>query len=271
MSQIRHLVEDERFFLVRTLRSAASHDVRVAPHAHSWPQLIVPVRGVLSVWTSVGSWVIPPGCAVWAPAGISHGWRSVGALELRSLYFRPTDPAGPLPQATGVMAVSPLLRELVARSLDIGMLDDRVPTHRAIAILICDALSARSTPAFELPMPRSPELRLLVESIRSTPQTPATLADAAGISLRTVERRFSAETGMPLGRWLRHARMIDSLLSLAAGSTVASAARQAGYSTPSAFVAAFSRIFGTTPGQFFDVSDPRPGPRSVPHSLHASS
>jgi AraC-like DNA-binding protein len=259
MSNSRHTVADEPFFLVRTLCSTARDGERVAPHAHAWPQLIVPVRGVLTVWTAVGSWVIPPGSAVWAPPGISHAWRSIGAVELRSLYFRPAHPAGPLPQATGVIAVSPLLRELISRSIEIGMLDERVPTHRAIAVLISDALSARNTPAFELPMPRSPELRALAESRRSAPHSPTTFAASAGISLRTLERRFSAETGMSLGRWLRHARLIDSVLALADGSTVASVARRAGYSTPSAFVAAFSSMFGTTPGRFFENNQSPPG------------
>ena len=47
----------------------------IPPHAHHWPQLIYAARGVLTVWTEVGSWIVPPNAAVWAPAGIRHGIR----------------------------------------------------------------------------------------------------------------------------------------------------------------------------------------------------
>lgn len=258
MSRTRQSPDDEPHFLVRTLRSAANDGERIPPHSHPWPQLIVPVRGVLTVWTTVGSWVVPPGSALWAPAEIPHAIRCAGRVEMHSLYFRPYDVPGRLPQTTGVIAVAPLLRELIARSVQIGMLDERVPTHHAIALLITAALTERETPAFELPMPYSPRLLSVVSSSSLTSQTPASLARAAGMSLRTLERHFRSETGMSIGRWLRQSRMIDGLLALASGGSVASVALRAGYSTPSAFVAAFRDLFGTTPGQFFHEGSAEP-------------
>ncbi len=259
MSNMRHSTADEPFFLVRTLRTWAEDGDRIAPHAHPWPQLIVPMRGVMTIWTTVGTWVVPPGSAVCAPARIAHAWRGTGRLEMHALYFRPDEPVGPLPQRTGVIAISSLLRELIVRSVEIGMLDARIPTHHAIATLVTELLSERDTPAFALPKPHSPELLRLIESLNGVPDSPARLAVAAGMSLRTLQRRFRDETGISLGRWLRQSRMSDGLLALAAGQSVAAVARRAGYSSPSAFVAAFRGVFGTTPGQFFDVSDPRPG------------
>lgn len=251
MSRTRHSTSDEAHFLIRTLRSAGSDSQTIAPHAHPWPQLLAPLRGVLTVWTEVGSWIVPPGSALWAPAGIQHGVRFSGRVEMQSLYFRPDSPHSVLPDKTGVIAVSPLLRELIGRSVDIGVLDARITTHCAIATLIADALSERNTPAFELPMPRSPDLLRLVVLAHQAPRAPAALANAAGMSLRTLERRFSDETGLPIGRWLRQSRLIESLRDLASGTSVKAVAHRAGYSTPSAFVTAFRGLFRTTPGQFF--------------------
>ena len=45
--------------------------------------------------------------------------------------------------------------------------------------------------------------------------------------------------------------LLRALRSLGAGASVKNAAIEAGYQSPSAFVAAFRSIFGTTPGRYF--------------------
>jgi quercetin dioxygenase-like cupin family protein len=88
MSRKRHTAADEPHFLVRTLATEFSDGRVLAPHAHSWGQLIYAASGVLSVWTEQGSWVAPPHWAVWAPAGVGHAMRFTGtaapALRLTS-------------------------------------------------------------------------------------------------------------------------------------------------------------------------------------------
>ena len=59
----------------------------VAPHAHSWGQLIYAATGVVTVWTEHGMWVVPPHWAIWAPAGVAHGLRFTGLASLRTLYL----------------------------------------------------------------------------------------------------------------------------------------------------------------------------------------
>ena len=56
---------------------------------------------------------------------------------------------------------------------------------------------------------------------------------------------------MTFGQWRRHARFLDALRLLAEGRAVKAVARDAGYRSASAFVAAFSETFGTTPGRYF--------------------
>ncbi|MDF7777803.1 helix-turn-helix transcriptional regulator, partial [Sphingomonas sp. AOB5] len=77
------------------------------------------------------------------------------------------------------------------------------------------------------------------------------IAAGAGMSLRVLERRFLAETGLSLGRWRRQARLLAAMERLAAGDPVKRVAAGAGYATPSAFVAAFRATFGETPGRYF--------------------
>ncbi|MGW8551608.1 helix-turn-helix domain-containing protein [Streptomyces tubercidicus] len=58
---------------------------------------------------------------------------------------------------------------------------------------------------------------------------------------------------MPFGRWRTLVRLQAALPALAAGEPLHRVARGVGYETVSAFVAAFRRETGTTPGAYFRV------------------
>jgi AraC-like DNA-binding protein len=151
-----------------------------------------------------------------------------------------------------------LLRELILRACEIGMLDRREPMEQALAMLIVDAFRARDVPALGLAMPTSAALRPVAEHCAAGAQSEGTPAIARrfGFSVRTLERRFAAETGMTFGQWRRQSRFLRALRLLAEGRAVKAVARDAGYRSASAFVAAFSETFGTTPGRYFGDASP---------------
>jgi AraC-like DNA-binding protein len=251
MSNKRQTPADEPFYLVRSAASDLPSGFTLDHHSHPWPQLIYASAGVMTVWTEAGSWIAPPHWAVWAPAHVRHGIRFSGQSAMRSLYVRPRE-ATQIPGRCAVIAVSPLLRELILRTVEIGMLDERISWHGAMAHLILEEIRERPTPSLDLPMPKSPLLRAAAERIlEGDPRPLARLAREIGISPRTLERRFAQETGMTLGRWRRQARLLDALRRLASGASVKVVAEEAGYSTPSAFVAAFGAVFGVTPARYF--------------------
>jgi AraC-like DNA-binding protein len=252
MSRRRHTPADEPFFPIRTLAAEFADGQGLAAHAHDWGQLIYCARGLTSVWTEQGSWVAPPHWAVWAPPGVAHAMRFMGAASLRTLYLRPG--RSTLPAASAVIAVSPLLRELIARAIAIGMLDERDPAHAAMATLIVSELSTQPTPALALPLPQSPLLRRIAEHIAQAPEDRTghtALAERFGVGARTLERGFAAETGLPLGQWRRQARFLEALRALGAGASVKQAAHKAGYLSASAFIAAFRATLNTTPARYF--------------------
>jgi AraC-like DNA-binding protein len=255
MSQKRHTASDEPHFLVRTLAAEFADGQSLAPHAHSWGQLIYSISGVVSVWTEHGSWVVPPQWAVWAPAGVRHALGFIGATSLRTLYLRPGlfDSL----EESAVIPVSPLLRELILRTIGAGFLDDRVPVDGAIAHLIVHELQTPPEAALDLPLPQSERLRGIAEQLARTPgdrSGHAELARRAGIGARTLERGFLAETGLSLGRWRKRARFLHALRRLGSGAAVKDAAHDAGYRSPSAFIAAFRAALHSTPGQYFQES-----------------
>jgi AraC-like DNA-binding protein len=104
-----------------------------------------------------------------------------------------------------------------------------------------------------LPLPSDRRALALAQQLQDEPSNGAGLADLArraGASLRTLQRLFPAETGLTLEAWRQKARLIWSITRLSAGASVSTAAFDAGYESPSAFIAAFKRQFGVTPGRF---------------------
>lgn len=251
MSQIRRTAADEPFLTVRSSASDLTPGQLIGEHAHDWHQLIHAACGVLMVTTGAGSWVVPSNWAVWVPAGVKHRIRAAAPSAFRTVYLAPDIFEG-LPVACGTITVSPLLRELILRTVSLGMLDRREAAEAAMSFLIADEIVRAPAPPFGLLEPQTDATRRAVERLflGEGEAGLAEVAREAGVSLRTLERRFMAETGTSLGRWRRRGAMLASVERLAAGASVKQAAAAAGYATPSAYVAAFKAEFGETPGRY---------------------
>jgi AraC-like DNA-binding protein len=76
------------------------------------------------------------------------------------------------------------------------------------------------------------------------------LARRSGASLRTLQRLFLKETGLSLEAWRARVRLQQGMVALSGGAAVTSAALDAGYQSPSAFIAAFKRAYGVTPARY---------------------
>src|SRR5215831_15044450 len=89
------------------------------PHRHDRAQFLYAVTGVLDVMTTDGVWVIPPQRAVWLPPRSDHSLKARGAVSLRTLYVRPDVCPDGFPTSPRLISVSPLLRELVVRAVEL--------------------------------------------------------------------------------------------------------------------------------------------------------
>ena len=81
-------------------------------HRHPRAQLLFATAGVMRVTTEVALFTVPPGTGLWVPADTVHAVRMDGDVRMRALFLR-ADAAASGPSATTVIAVSPLLRELI--------------------------------------------------------------------------------------------------------------------------------------------------------------
>jgi len=226
------------------------HRERIDWHDHAEQQLLYPSSGLLIVSTTHGSWVVPPQRAVWLPAAVAHAHQAYGATQVRTVAF-PVDvnPLG-LTQPT-VLSVSRLLRELIiALTDDLGRPRDEQRDLKRVALHQLEPAPALQ---FHLPQPGDERLRDVTAILAEDPGSDRTLGElgrAVGAGERTLSRLFRAETGMTFPQWRAQLRLHHSLTLLASGLSVTATAVACGYSTPSAFTAAFHATFGTTPGTY---------------------
>jgi AraC-like DNA-binding protein len=226
--------------------------LRLDRHDHAWGQLTFCNSGVMRVSSDNAVWLSPPTRAIWLPAGVPHAIVMKGEVAARFLYLAP-DLARPLPREPQLLEVAPLLRELILHLLTVGALHPEAPAEARLAGLVVDLMLAARPIDLASPLPRDRRARALAERLLARPANPAPLAElarAAGASLRTLQRLFPAETGLTLEAWRQKARLIAGAASLSAGVPVTAAALDCGYESPSAFITAFRRQFGVTPGRF---------------------
>jgi AraC-like DNA-binding protein len=253
--------EQEPFLAVRSLATNYSAGYHIAAHQHSWHQLLYATSGAMTVSTERSSWMIPTAHAVVIPARRVHAIRMWGTVEMRTLYFSPPLTRFEAPECR-VLKVMPLLRELILRVVELMGLDSRVAHDSRLIGLLEDelhlAVAGAADSPLALPLPRDERVLALAHSLLAQPLSDESvdyLAKRHGVARRTLERRYRDETGMSFGVWRQKARLLDSIRLLAEGSSVTNAALDCGYTSVSAFIAAFKRTFGYTPGHALLVSE----------------
>lgn len=224
----------------------------IAAHLHPEHQLIYASRGIMTVWTEEGSWVVPPLRAVWIPARTPHRVSIHGAVSMRTLYVK-NNLVRSAPRCC-VINVSPLLRELILHICTFAGLTRRAKAQGHLIDLLLDQLDVMETEPLQLLYPSDDRGARVARSLSDNPGDARPLhvvCASAGASKRTIERIFREETHMTLGRWRQQLRLLRSLHLLAAGEKISRVAADLGYSTTSAFISMFRKALGTTPRQYF--------------------
>jgi AraC-like DNA-binding protein len=251
--------------MVRAMSIGFSSGYHWAQHGHAWGVLVWASFGIITVNVDALVWVVPPQQAVWIPAGIAHDVHLAGRGTLRQVYIAAPQSLA-LPATPGVMQVTPLVRELLHRMCTLGALHPHIDSHRRLFEVLTDELHAASIGPLELPMPRDERARRAAQAVRDSPAAShdvSSLARRAHASVRTLERLFRAETGVSFGIWRQRARLVHAMTLLADGESVTRTALAVGYDSTSAFVSAFRRATGVTPGRYAGIRHPPESPRQV--------
>lgn len=222
-----------------------------ASHSHARGQLMGALSGLVSVGVEAQQWVVPAIHAIWIPPHCVHSVRSYGPFSGWSVFIAQARCAS-LPREPRAIRTTPLLREAVRRAATWpGAVLDAAQTR--IAEVILDELAASKAESLGLPRPADARLVRIAEALASDLADNRRLEEWAiwaGLSARTLSRRFVAETGLTFAQWRQQARLMRALERVADGVPVTTIALELGYENVSAFIDMFRRATGTTPGRY---------------------
>jgi AraC-like DNA-binding protein len=239
------------YSFVRTFASEPVRDLCVDRH-----YLLCASAGALRLEAQGRAWLLPPARAALIEAGrpirVSIPQPVTTASVLFDTGFTPPPPA-PLT----VFDLSPLARALVT---ECGTWNESDQPLTAYAETLFAALAAVTWRLSEQPSPvvvpvgRSPELRRALQLTEQRLGEEVRFEDLAaevGLASRSLARRFSDETGMTWRAALRRMRVLRAIEELAReDAAVTKIAFKVGYTSLSAFNAAFQELTGRTPTEY---------------------
>lgn len=240
---------------MRTLARRYGNGVQLGLHVHREAQLLFASRGIMQVTTPRGRWLVPPQRAVWLPPRLEHAVDVLADIEMRTLYIESdwlaAHPEGPRLRREFVVAVGPLLREVVLALFRDGA--DALRAGLLAQLALFELVEAEDATTF-MPMPTDPRARRVADLVLADPASGRELEDlalTAGASARTITRLFPVETDLTFKAWRQRARVMAAVATLADGrASIKQVSARLGFASVAAFGHAFRQIMGTTPSEF---------------------
>jgi AraC-like DNA-binding protein len=244
-------VRREAYAFARDFAPAPLTELKVDRH-----YLLCSSRGALRLEAHGRLWVLPPARAALIAAGEAIQVGIPHPVTTSSVLFDPGF-APPPPEPLAVFDLSPLARALVTESVEWPDAEQPLPPY---ARSIFAALAAVTWKLAEHPNPvtvpagRSPELRralALTEHGLGDGVRFEDVAHEVGLAPRSLARRFEDECGATWTAVVRRMRVLSAIERLATNDdSVTTIAHAVGYTSLSAFNAAFRDLTGRTPVQY---------------------
>ncbi|UOE43233.1 helix-turn-helix domain-containing protein [Agromyces larvae] len=224
-------------------------------HRHDVDELTWVVDGSCTVEVDRQRWIVDTRQALVIPAGVEHTVIPRPDSIVFPLLFpdglsgpHDADEERPDVASARLIARTPAL-ELCARALlQPGLAEaSALDAARRAAHELVVAAEASDMPA----LPADSRARTVARAILEHPATHESLDDWAArvhTSGKTLQRHFVKDTGLSFQHWRVNARLALARRRIEHGEGVLTAARAVGYANASAFIAAFRRRYGVTPG-----------------------
>jgi AraC-like DNA-binding protein len=237
---------------LRSLSARFSPGHLVDWHSHSWSQLVYASEGVLTVETQEGCWVVPPRRAIWVPAGRCHRLQMHGRVCLQTIYLKVDLQSYGLPDCA-VVNISPLVHELILHVCERGIVNGDCVENRSLIQFLTSQLQKLSALPLVVTMPRDARAQRVARRILEAHGAIYSLQDlcqTCGTSLRTMQRIFRDEVGLPLARWQHQVKMMRAVQLLEEQQSVTHVAFELGFESVSGFIQSFRNSFGESPGKY---------------------
>ncbi|WP_421285213.1 AraC family transcriptional regulator [Aeromonas veronii] len=232
-------------------------------HQHQRHQLLFAQSGCMTMELEGRVCLLPPTRAAWLPAGTAHRILMRGVVAYRSLYFHPHPE---LPGTVEVLAVNPLLHELIER-MALWPWDKPQEQQQRTVALFMEELGQAPRESWQLPLPTDPRLGDWLQQLKrgdALPDRLNRLAERVGASDKTIGRIFMRETGMSYQAWRQQWRLLRGMELLAEGQSISRISSALEFSSDSAFISFFKQHTGQTPLRYLNSRGESPQPDSPP-------
>jgi AraC-like DNA-binding protein len=222
-------------------------------HHHDMHQLQYVFERSMELEDAHGRHLLPRHLAGWIPAGVTHR-NSIHHVRSVCILLA----AESVPDAgdrVRILRVSPLMREMITEAMRWPLdrpLNETGEIYLAALARLCGEWITDEA-QFTLPTSADPALQAAIAYTRGQLAGSAIGAacKAAGLSERTLRRRFWAALGMGWDEYRRRARLLAAIEALSNGDeSIIRIAAAVGFESQSAFAAAFYKLTGKTPRGF---------------------
>jgi AraC-like DNA-binding protein len=224
-------------------------------HTHPRGQFAYAARGVITVFTDSGNWVVPPQRAIWVPGRVPHSMQMRGPVTMLNTYIRPQAVRRlGLPEQCEVLDVSPLLRQLLEKAVEVPARYALSGREGHLMGLLQHEIAQMPVLPLSAPLPAEPRLARACQRFLAAPSLEIgidTMAAHASMSRRTFTRQFREHTGLTYLQWRQQACLLAAIVRLGNGEPVTRVAVDLSYSSPSAFATVFKRVLGEVPSRYF--------------------
>jgi len=214
-----------------------------------WCKVGYAVTGVMEAQVEGRRFLCPPHYATWIPADALHACHNRENVKFVSIYIDPRLCAG-MPETACTLALSPLIKAILADFAGRRITVPKTEADQRLALVLVDQLLEAPRRESFLPVSDDALLLSVIDALRANPSDRRSLSEWAR-SLETTEktlsRRFQAQLGISFNEWRQRLKLVVSLSLIEDGKSVQSIAKTLGYNSPSAFIAMFRRLTGTSP------------------------
>jgi len=220
-------------------------------HSHEWGEFVYSFSGVIEITIQEKRYLVLPNYGIWVPPNLQHGCRNNRQAQLCFVYVA-WDFCVEFCMLPCSVQMSPLMRSMLALLRDTSGFRTSDEQDRFLHVFMDQLRSAPCIDSY-LPVSADPQLAELLLELEENPgdtRSVKELAQAKGMTDRTLARKCKKELGIPLLEWRQRLRAIKALMLLEDGVSVEQIALDFGYSSSSAFIAMFKRVMGKTPAEF---------------------
>lgn len=224
-------------------------------HKHDLHQLLYAFEGSVQIESEQARFLVPPQLAAFIPAGVVHCTRIQGRRS-GSVFLPPASITSSEPRIR-ILRASPLMREMITEAMRWPIDQREDPAGRtyfkAFAMLCREWIESEAP--FHLPTTEDPRLRKAMDYTQShlAASKCSDVCRAAGLSERSLRRRFVELAGMSWGEYRHRSRLLKAATLLESRRRlVTDIAATVGFQSVSAFSRAFRELMGESPRAYRD-------------------